>query len=268
MSKQVRSFDSFAIQRQPMRKPVVTPRDGAHRDGAVAGLLRLSFRSSYGIVVTRFLRSYRAVTLALFASLVWAQPVLAAGNLTLPFNIPNPRVTSWMDHHYPTRQADGIMIRFDGATGHAYDGHRGTDYAVPSNTPVVAADDGTVIYAEWSNDGGWGVVIDHATDRTAYFHNTVLFVYPGQHVSHGQLIALSGSTGNSTGPHVHFEVRDLQTNWHSIDPYGWTGKGPDPWSYDQGYLWSSNPPVPYLLPLTFVGGARRTTGMGPTARPR
>ena len=147
------------------------------------------------------------------------------------------------------------MIRFDGATGYAYDGHRGTDFAVPSNTPVVAADDGTVIYSEWSDSGGWGVVIDHAFDRTAYFHNNQLFVYPGQHVSRGQLIALSGSTGNSTGPHVHFEVRDLLVPWHSVDPYGWTGQGQDPWRWDMGYLWTSNPPVPFLLPLAFPSGA-------------
>lgn len=196
------------------------------------------------------------MTLALAFLVVSGQPAMAAGNLTLPFANPNPRITSWMDHHYPTREQDGIMIRFDGATGYAYDGHRGTDYAVPSNTPVVAADDGTVIYSEWSDSGGWGVVIDHATDRTAYFHNNQLFVYPGQHVSRGQLIALSGSTGNSTGPHVHFEVRDLLTPWHSIDPFGWTGKGPDPWQWDQGYLFTSNPPVPFLLPLAFFSGAR------------
>jgi hypothetical protein len=195
-----------------------------------------------------------AVTLGL--SLLTAQPALAAGNLTLPFAIPNPRITSWMDHHYPTRQEDGIMIRFDGATGYAYDGHRGTDYAVPSNTPVVAADEGTVIYSEWSDSGGWGVVIDHAYDRTAYFHNNQLFVYPGQHVSRGQLIALSGSTGNSTGPHVHFEVRDLLTPWHSIDPYGWTGPGADPWRWDMGNLWLNGTPTPFLLPLAFPGGAR------------
>ena len=193
---------------------------------------------------------------ALGLSVMATQSALAAGNLTLPFAIPNPRITSWMDHHYPTREQDGIMIRFDGATGYAYDGHRGTDYAVPSNTPVVAADEGTVIYSEWSDSGGWGVVIDHAYDRTAYFHNNQLFVYPGQHVSRGQLIALSGSTGNSTGPHVHFEVRDLLTPWHSIDPYGWTGPGQDPWRWDMGYLWTSNPPVPFLLPLAFPGGAR------------
>src|SRR5260370_7481384 len=148
------------------------------------------------------------------------------------------------------------MIRFDGATGYAYDGHRGTDFAVSSNPPVGAADDGTVIYSEWSDSGGWGVVMDHAYDRTAYFHNNQLFVYPGQHVSRGQVIALSGSTGNSTGPHVHFEVRDLLTPWHSIDPYGWTGPGADPWHWDMGNLWTSNPPVPFLLPLAFPGGAR------------
>ena len=204
----------------------------------------------------RFVRCYQAATLALGLAVAPMQPAQAAGNLSLPFAIPNPRVTSWMDHHYPDRHEDGIMIRFDGATGYAYDGHRGTDYAVPSNTPVVAADDGIVIYSEWSDSGGWGVVIDHAYDRTAYFHNNQLFVYPGQHVSRGQLIALSGSTGNSTGPHVHFEVRDLLTPWHSIDPYGWTGSGPDPWRWDMGNLWQNGTPVPFLLPLAFLGGAR------------
>ncbi len=204
----------------------------------------------------RFVSIYKAATVALGLSITAVQPALAAGNLTLPFPIPNPRITSWMDHHYPTRQQDGIMIRFDGATGYPYDGHRGTDYAVNSNTPVVAADDGTVIYSEWSDSGGWGVVMDHAYDRTAYFHNNQLFVYPGQHVSRGQLIALSGSTGNSTGPHVHFEVRDLLTPWHSIDPYGWTGPGPDPWRWDMGNLWLNGTPTPYLLPLAFFGGAR------------
>jgi hypothetical protein len=201
-------------------------------------------------------RVYKAMVIATGVVLATTQPAMAGGNLTLPFANPNPRVTSWTDHHYPTREEDGVMIRFDGATGYAYDGHRGTDYAIPSNTPVVAADEGTVIYSEWSDSGGWGVVIDHAYDRTAYFHNNQLYVYPGQHVSRGQLIALSGSTGNSTGPHVHFEVRDLQTPWHSVDPYGWTGAGQDPWRWDMGYLWTSNPPVPFLLPLAFMGGTR------------
>lgn len=201
-------------------------------------------------------RVCQALVLSIGFAVAWPASVLAAGNLTLPFAYTNPRITSWTDHHYPTREADGIMIRFDGATGYPYDGHRGTDFAVPSNTPIVAADDGTVIYSEWSDTGGWGVVIDHAYDRTAYFHNNQLFVYPGQHVSRGQLISLSGSTGNSTGPHLHFEVRDLLTPWHSIDPYGWTGPGKDPWRWDMGNLWSSNPPVPFLLPLTFLSGAR------------
>src|SRR3989440_3672630 len=135
----------------------------------------------------RFVTVYRATAFALGLSVIGMQPAQAAGNLTLPFAIPNPRVTSWMDHHYPTRQEDGLMVRFDGATGYAYDGHRGTDYAVASNTPVVAADDGTVIYSEWSDSGGLGVVMDHAYDRTAYLYNNPLLVYPRPHGPPGPL---------------------------------------------------------------------------------
>jgi len=203
----------------------------------------------------------RAGVVAVLLAAMSGSPALA-GNLTFPVADPRPRVTAWMDHHYPTRQADGVMIRFDGATEYPYDGHRGTDYAVNANTPVVAADDGVVIYAEWSDSGGWGVVIDHAENRTAYFHNNVLYVYPGQRVNRGQLISLSGSTGNSTGPHLHFEVRDLLWPWHAVDPYGWTGPGPDPWHWDMGYLWTTDPPTPFLLPLAFVGGARWNSWYG------
>src|SRR5205085_10242168 len=160
MAKQVKSSDSFAIQRQPMRKPVATPRAGAYRDGPVAGLLRLSFRFRYGSVVRRSLRLHRPMTVALGLVILSMQPAAAAGNLTLPFAIPNPRITSWTDHHYPTRQEAGLMVRFDGATGYAYDGHRGTDYAVASNTPVAGAADGTAVYSEGSDTRGSGGVMD------------------------------------------------------------------------------------------------------------
>lgn len=86
--------------------------------------------------------------------------------------------------------------------------HEGIDIAVPSGTPVVAAASGTVIQAGWG--GGYGnlVVIDHGGGiATAYAHNTSLAVSVGQHVTQGSVVAYSGSTGHSTGPHVHFEVR-------------------------------------------------------------
>lgn len=86
--------------------------------------------------------------------------------------------------------------------------HEGIDIAVPSGTPVHAAAAGTVIYAGWM--GGYGnlVAIDHGGGiSTAYGHNTSVTVAVGQHVDQGAVIAYSGSTGHSTGPHVHFEVR-------------------------------------------------------------
>src|SRR5829696_535491 len=97
--------------------------------------------------------------------------------------------------------------------------HEGIDLAVPMGTPVVAAAAGTVIVAGWM--GGYGnlVVVDHGGGiATAYGHNTSVTGGVGQQVAQGQLIAYSGNTGHSTGPHVHFEVR---INGGAVDPMGY-----------------------------------------------
>jgi murein DD-endopeptidase MepM/ murein hydrolase activator NlpD len=97
--------------------------------------------------------------------------------------------------------------------------HEGIDLAVASGTPVVSAASGTVIVAGWL--GGYGnlVVVDHGNGvSTAYGHNTSVTVGVGQSVAQGQLIAYSGNTGHSTGPHVHFEVR---INGSPVDPLGY-----------------------------------------------
>ena len=97
--------------------------------------------------------------------------------------------------------------------------HEGIDIAVGSGTPVVSAAAGTVIVAGWL--GGYGnlVVVDHGNGiATAYGHNSTVTVGTGQYVAQGQLIAYSGNTGNSTGPHVHFEVR---INGAAVDPFGY-----------------------------------------------
>jgi murein DD-endopeptidase MepM/ murein hydrolase activator NlpD len=99
--------------------------------------------------------------------------------------------------------------------------HEGIDIAVPSGTPVHASASGRVIYGGWL--GGYGnlVVIDHGGGiATAYGHNTSIVVGTGSGVSQGQVVAYSGSTGHSTGPHVHFEVR---VNGSAVDPMGYLG---------------------------------------------
>jgi murein DD-endopeptidase MepM/ murein hydrolase activator NlpD len=86
--------------------------------------------------------------------------------------------------------------------------HKGIDIAGPIGTPIVAAADGVVSYAGW-NSGGYGylVEIEHADGSiTLYAHNNRILVQVGQQVSQGQQVAEMGSTGYSTGPHLHFEV--------------------------------------------------------------
>lgn len=86
--------------------------------------------------------------------------------------------------------------------------HSGMDIAVDYGTPILAADSGTVIYSGWLGGYGYAVMIDHGSGLvTLYGHNQGLNVYEGQYVSKGTCIAYAGSTGYSTGPHCHFEVR-------------------------------------------------------------
>ena len=87
--------------------------------------------------------------------------------------------------------------------------HKGLDIAAPTGTEIYAAEGGTVYRAGW-NSGGYGnyVIIDHPDGyRTLYGHASSVVAYEGQVVEKGQLIAYVGSTGDSTGPHCHFEVR-------------------------------------------------------------
>lgn len=85
--------------------------------------------------------------------------------------------------------------------------HGGTDIASATGTSILAAADGTVISATWHNSYGYYVKIKHNdTYSTLYAHCSALFVSAGQAVKQGQVIAQVGSTGYSTGPHLHFEV--------------------------------------------------------------
>ncbi|MCQ4862700.1 M23 family metallopeptidase [Pseudoflavonifractor phocaeensis] len=88
-------------------------------------------------------------------------------------------------------------------------GHTGMDLAVPTGTPVRAALPGMVIAARYSaDDYGYFVMLDHGGGLvTLYGHCSQLLVQPGQTVEAGDIVSLSGSTGRSTGPHLHFEVR-------------------------------------------------------------
>lgn len=118
-----------------------------------------------------------------------ALPVLK-GTLTQPFGCTALEIEPWSD----------------ACPGHHF--HSGVDLAAPMDTPVYAAAPGTALVAR--ERGGYGLHIVVARDArlsTLYAHLDFPLVHTGDEVVTGQLIALLGSTGNSTGPHLHFEVR-------------------------------------------------------------
>lgn len=85
--------------------------------------------------------------------------------------------------------------------------HKGTDFAAPTGTPIYAAADGTVTSARYSGNAGNMIVINHGNGlQTYYMHCSRIFVSAGTKVSKGQHIGAVGTTGNSTGPHLHFQV--------------------------------------------------------------
>lgn len=95
-------------------------------------------------------------------------------------------------------------------------GHTGMDLAVPTGTPIRAALPGTVTVSQYNSSYGYYVMIDHGSGlSTLYGHNSQLLAQVWQTVEAGDVIALSGSTGRSTGPHLHFEVR---VNGERTDP--------------------------------------------------
>jgi murein DD-endopeptidase MepM/ murein hydrolase activator NlpD len=100
--------------------------------------------------------------------------------------------------------------------------HLGIDLAVKKGTHVIATADGEVAFAGWDDAFGWKVVLKHPNNvETMYGHNDTVLVAIGQHVHYGQTIALSGSTGVSTAPHVHYEVR---VDGQPVNPEEYYGK--------------------------------------------
>jgi len=116
--------------------------------------------------------------------------------------------------------ASPFGFRVNPITGGNGEFHRGQDYAAQCGTTVMAAASGTVTFSGWHPYGGGNrVVIDHGNGlETTYNHLSSSSVHVGQKVSRGETVALSGTTGASTGCHLHFEV---MVNGDVVDPLGW-----------------------------------------------
>ena len=125
----------------------------------------------------------------------------------------------------PVHAATGTPYRAAGASwSKGY--HTGVDFPVPTGTSVKAVAAGQVVSAGWGGSFGYQVVIRHADGRyTQYAHLSAISVKDGQSVVGGQRIGRSGSTGNSTGPHLHFEVRTGPGFGTDIDPVGYLRAG-------------------------------------------
>lgn len=123
---------------------------------------------------------------------------------------------------HPITEAYGVSN-----SGYAAGHHTGVDFGVPVGTPVHAAAAGTVVNAGPGGDYGNYVVIDHHCGLwTLYGHNSRLTVQVGTQVSQGALIAYSGNTGNTTGPHCHFEVRKGANRYGmDVNPMPYLGGG-------------------------------------------
>ncbi|WP_374194332.1 M23 family metallopeptidase [Streptomyces sp. N35] len=123
----------------------------------------------------------------------------------------------------PVDSAPGTSYRTPGGWAAGY--HTGVDFPVPSGTPIKAVNAGHVVAAGWQGSYGNTVIIQHDDGiYTLSAHMTSLSVAAGQRVETGQQVGLSGSTGNSTGPHLHFEARTGNSYEAHIDPVAYLNR--------------------------------------------
>jgi murein DD-endopeptidase MepM/ murein hydrolase activator NlpD len=122
----------------------------------------------------------------------------------------------------PPVQTYTLSAGFDSAGAHWAHRHTGQDFAVDIGTPVGAAGDGRVVSVSCGGAFGIQIVVQHRGGYyTQYAHLSSVAVDQGEEVRAGQWIGLSGTTGNSTGPHLHFEVRLTPYLGSGVDPVGW-----------------------------------------------
>ncbi len=135
--------------------------------------------------------------------------------------------------------SSGFGSRHNPFGGSSYEFHKGQDIAAPIGTPVIATADGVVVSARWHKGYGNGIYIDNGNGiETRFGHLSRIDVVEGQSIKRGQQIGLVGSTGRSTGPHLHYEVRI-------------NGEATNPLSY-----------LPALTPPTAAAPSSATRGTG------
>lgn len=152
----------------------------------------------------------------------FARPTTAPAPAAAPAHPAARRGAALLGRPLAGRLTSRFGVRFD-PYYHVWQLHPGADLAAPLGTPIVAAADGRVTRAGWYGGYGNYTCIDHGRAdgqrlSTCYGHQSRLLVAPGQRVRAGQVIGLVGSTGASTGPHLHFEVR---LGGRAVDPLPW-----------------------------------------------
>jgi murein DD-endopeptidase MepM/ murein hydrolase activator NlpD len=172
-------------------------------------------------------------------------------------------ITNYFDHDLPngTYTGNGYQLTFcDQRIGGRLDTHQGYDWLLPGGTPLLAVADGQVLNAGTDSPFFCATLGRTVSDQrfvevrhapmngeqftSVFVHLSRLDVSTGQTVARGQVVGLSGNTGCSTEPHLHLQVwRLTHTNTGRpvlVDPYGWEGATPDPWSDDAsgaGSIW-------------------------------
>lgn len=192
-------------------------------------------------------------------------PSVHAGNLTSPLT--NYQVNSFFDHNNPGGFSNSDFRRYDGTQWtngtaaiasctlgvNCYDSHNGVDLQASIGTNVLAVASGVVQQNYIDSCSGNVMRIWHPQlgISSLYAHLAQFLVPVGTTVTQSQIVALSGNTAASTcttGPHLHLGIRTGIVGGQVIDPYGWSGAGNDPWSYNLGYLWTTFPPSLSVTP--------------------